>query len=107
MNEVILNSKNQFSPANIVFFEADVNYTIAHYNDGKKETFVKTLKHIEQKLNQHGFYRIHKSYLVNLEYIDDKPMGFDLELHHEYTLTISRRKLPGLRKQLKNKKRAL
>lgn len=103
MNEIVLNSKNQFSPANIVFFEADVNYTIAHYNDGKKETFVKTLKHIEQKLNQHGFYRIHKSFLVNLEYINEKPTSFDLELQNDYKLTISRRKMPGLRKKLNSK----
>ncbi len=103
MNGININKKNQVIPKNIIFFKADVNYTVAYYNDGKKEIFVKTLKDIEQKFNQYGFYRIHKSFLVNLEYINEKLTGFDLELQNDYKISISRRRMPGLRRQLKSK----
>ena len=103
MNEIRINSKSHVNPANIIFFRGDVNYSIAYYSDGKRETFVKPLKYIELQLKQHDFYRIHKSFLVNLEYISQKPVGFYLELQDEYVLTIARRKISGLRRKLKNK----
>jgi two-component system, LytTR family, response regulator len=104
MEKVILNSKNHVIPANILFFKGDVNYSIAYYSNGKKETIVKSLKHIESELKQHDFYRIHKSFLINLEYVSQKPVGFNIELTNEYVLTVARRKISGLRKKLKNKK---
>lgn len=103
MDIVILNSKTHVIPANILFFKGDVNYSIAYYSNGKREIIVKPLKHIESELKQHDFYRIHKSFLVNLEYVIQKPVGFNLELENDYILTIARRKISGLRKKLKNK----
>ena len=102
MNELIINTKNQVIPANIVFFKADINYSIAYYADGRKKVIVKTLKHIESQLADHGFYRIHKSFLVNLEYVNHRPSGKNLILS-DVELIISRRKLSGLRKKLKTK----
>lgn len=102
MEKVILNSKNHVVPANILFFKGDVNYSIAYYSNGKRETIVKPLKHIESELKQHDFYRIHKSFLINLEYVSQKPVGFNIELTNEYVLTVARRKISGLRKKLKN-----
>lgn len=103
MNEIILNTKNQVVPANIIFFKADINYSIAYYADGRKKVIVKTLKHIESQLVDYGFYRIHKSFLVNLEYVDKKPAGKNLIICDDVELVISRRRLSGLRKKLKNK----
>lgn len=102
MNELFINTKNQVIPANIVFFKADINYSIAYYADGKKKVIVKTLKHIESQLVDHGFYRIHKSFLVNLEYISHNPSGKNLIVSN-IELSISRRKLSGLRRKLKTK----
>ncbi len=104
MNTIIINKKNQVMPENIIFFKADINYSIAYYSDGKKETIVKSLKNIEPYLKQYDFYRIHKSFLINIGFISQFPDGLNLEMQDEYVLSISRRKLSGLRKVLKKSK---
>lgn len=104
MKELLINKNNQVgSPENVIFFKADINYTVVYYENGKTKVIVKTLKYIEQELKHHGFYRIHKSFLVNLKYINERPTGFSLELQNEFKLSIARRKMPGLRRQLKSK----
>ena len=37
--------------------------------DGKKYTYAKTLKEVEHLLENHGFFRIHQSYLIQLSHI--------------------------------------
>lgn len=101
MSELAINKNNLSIPENIIFFKADINYTIVYYDNGKREVIVKTLKYFEQQLKLKGFYRIHKSFLVNLKYINKKPTSFDLVIQDEYILTISRRKMPGLRRYFK------
>ncbi|WP_337041331.1 LytR/AlgR family response regulator transcription factor [Emticicia sp. 17c] len=92
----------QINPDEIVFFEAYVNYTIAHYSNGRRQVIVKPLKHIQMYVEFMGFYRIHKSYLINLDYVKEKPDAMKLiELKDNATLTVSRRKIAGLRKKLK------
>lgn len=53
----------------IIYCEADKNYTIIHIASGTTLTVSKTLKSVEELLPQDPFFRIHKKYLVNLNYI--------------------------------------
>lgn len=53
----------------ILYLEADGNYTNIFSND-KKYVLRTILKSLEEKLLNHGFARIHKSFLVNLTKID-------------------------------------
>lgn len=52
----------------ICFFQADNNSTDIHLNNGEMITAFKTLKYFEAVLS-HPFIRIHKSYIVNRNYI--------------------------------------
>ncbi|WP_106793835.1 LytTR family DNA-binding domain-containing protein [Aquimarina sp. Aq78] len=52
----------------ILYCEADDNYTKIYLNKGQK-LVSKTLKYFEESLNTHGFVRTHKSYLVNVSKI--------------------------------------
>lgn len=62
--------QEELNPNEIVFFEADVNYTKIHFASGRTNTVAFTLKNIENQLNPHKtFCRVHKSYIVNLEYV--------------------------------------
>ncbi len=58
------------STQDILYIEADINYCQVYILD-KKPVFVsKTLKSFQQQLiNNNEFYRIHQSYLINLNYI--------------------------------------
>lgn len=53
----------------IVLVEADSNYCIFYFLNRKKMIFSKTLKQIEQALEDYTFFRVHKSYLINIDYI--------------------------------------
>lgn len=53
----------------ILYCKADDNYTEIHLNNGRKKLVSKTLKHIEEVLENANFARVHKSYLVNVDEI--------------------------------------
>jgi two-component system, LytTR family, response regulator len=54
--------------SNIFYFEADGDYVMIHSTEGKylKE---KTMKYFENNLDTSRFVRIHRSFIVNVEYI--------------------------------------
>jgi PAS domain S-box-containing protein len=55
--------------AEIIYCEADSNYTIFFLMDGRKIMVSQTLKEYEQSLAVYRFFRIHHSYLVNISMI--------------------------------------
>lgn len=55
--------------ADIVSLQADSNYTIIHLVNMQKMVITKTLKDFESLLDSVQFFRIHKSYIVNLAHI--------------------------------------
>jgi two-component system LytT family response regulator len=55
--------------ADILYCKADDNYTEIYLNNNKKKLVSKTLKYFEEALNDGGFARVHKSYLVNVNEI--------------------------------------
>lgn len=55
----------------IISLQADSNYTIIHLKDMQKLVISKTLKDFEELLDKNQFVRIHKSYIVNLNYIKE------------------------------------
>lgn len=57
-------------PAEVVWCEADVNYTNLHLADERRFVSARTLKDYEDMLTPLGFLRTHRSYLVNRAHID-------------------------------------
>lgn len=57
-------------PADVVWCEADVNYTNLHLADERRFVSARTLKDYEDMLTPLGFLRTHRSYLVNRAHID-------------------------------------
>ncbi len=53
----------------ILYCEADNSYTVFHLIGGKTVIASRTLKDFEPILNPCGFFRIHNSYLINLEHV--------------------------------------
>lgn len=54
---------------NIIRLEADGNYTQIFLQDGSKHVVAKTLKDFEQNLVEYQFIRVHKSHLINLNFV--------------------------------------
>ena len=55
--------------ADIIFCESDSNYTKVVLKEGKKILVSKTMKEIDETLSGPDFYRIHNSFLINLNHI--------------------------------------
>ncbi|MFN2440326.1 MAG: LytR/AlgR family response regulator transcription factor [Chitinophagaceae bacterium] len=54
----------------IITCESDDNYTTLFFKSGKKLLVTRSLKDMEEALEQHSFLRVHRSYLVNLNEIE-------------------------------------
>lgn len=71
-NKIAIPVNNGFQMINIsdiVFCEADSNYSKIHMNSKKTLIISKPLKYLNDLLISHGFYRIHQSALINLKYL--------------------------------------
>lgn len=80
----------------ILYFEGNGNYTNVHIKDKDRPVLASvTLNHFEEEVKQisHAFFRIHKSFLVNLraiEQVDKRGLGKTLLLTDGTRLSISR-----------------
>jgi len=54
----------------ILFAEGQNNYTHFHLSRQRKLVASKTLLEFENLLSDHGFMRVHKSFLVNIKYVE-------------------------------------
>lgn len=55
----------------IIFIESDGNYSTIHMMDGQKIVVTKKLKEVNCLLPEHYFFRIHNSYIINLNKIKE------------------------------------
>jgi len=76
----------------IVFIEGDRNYSYIHLTKNRKELVSKTLSHLEELLEDKGFFRCHKSYLINKSHIQSKKTNHFVLLSDGTNAPISRRK---------------
>jgi len=78
----------------IIFLEAQNNYTKINLIDGTSIIASKTLKYFEELLPSELFFRIHKTYLVNMNFVKRffKIDDFLVELTTGAKLPISLRK---------------
>lgn len=87
----------------ISYIRGKDNNTVIHRKDEREDIHRKTLESLTKVLPSH-FYRIHKSYLVNLreaKYIKNKGGGkYTLELKNGKDLPVSRKVYPELKKRL-------
>ncbi len=67
-DKIFVKSDSEFvalAPADILFIEAYDNYAYVH-TVLQKYLLTHTLKSVEEKLVSRGFFRVHKSYMINL-----------------------------------------
>ena len=85
---------------NIIVCESNNNYTNVRLNNGQSILISKTLKQIEDLLDMPPFFRVHNSFLVNLQYAIRyvKGEGGYLVLNNEMTVPVSRAKKEELLK---------
>jgi two-component system LytT family response regulator len=89
----------------ILYCEADQNYCWVHTIDGGKLLVSKPLNVIEDMLPPSLFFRIHKSFLVNLDYIKtySRNEGFHVILENGKRLDVAERRNNDFIKALTNR----
>jgi two-component system, LytTR family, response regulator len=80
---------------NIMYFEGDGNYTTLHLQTMEKIVVTRQLGVFEEILPTSSFFRIHKSTIVNLNYVTgyNSSEGSVAVMKDNNTLTVSRRRL--------------
>lgn len=87
----------------IIRCEAEDNYTHIHLKGGEKITASKTIKSYQELLAGVNFYRVHKSHLINLNYMRKfvKGDGGYLVMDDGKKIEVSRRRRPSFMEELR------
>ena len=77
----------------ILYAESDGNYSTLFLKDGRKIVMTKKLKEVDQLLPADTFFRIHNSYIINLEKVKEylKTDGYVI-LEPNHKIPVSRKK---------------
>jgi len=88
----------------ISHLEAISNYTMFHFNNGKKLLVSRTMKDFLAKLDAELFVRIHKSFTINLNYLVqfDVKEEMYVQLKDGKKISVSRRKKKDFLEKTKN-----
>jgi two-component system LytT family response regulator len=91
-------------PNEIIYVSGENNYSVLHFENGKKLMVSKTLSAVEKMLANHTFLRIHKSYLLNLQHIVRyvKADGGYIEVAGGAQLAVSRAKRSTINQLFQN-----
>ena len=97
IERIILNTSNGkefYNMSDILFIKSDGAYSHINFENGKTKTVSKKLKTIYEELNDSRFFRIHHSYIANIEYAKEVDVveSAALVLRNGMKLPISRRK---------------
>lgn len=87
----------------IIRFEGDDNYTHIYTKNGERITVSKTIKLYDDLLSNQGFYRVHKKYLINVNYLQKFVKGDNgyVVMSDGAQVEVSRRKRPLFSEYLK------
>ena len=89
----------------IIYCEGDQNYTKIHLVNKEHIMVTKTLKYIEELLPAEVFYRIHKTYLINLNYVEKytRTDGHKVLLDDGTQLDVANRRIDDFVKAITNR----
>ncbi len=89
----------------IRFIEAKDDYSCIYTEDDRFLSTI-SLQKLEERLAPHGFFRIHRSFIVNLEYVDDVEvisagiLQLTIQGFEERHISVSRRRVVALKRAL-------
>lgn len=95
--KIILNTNENIFVVEInklIHCEANENYTNVYIKDKNKIVISKTLKEFEEMLSVYGFFRVHQSHLINLQYVDyyEKKGRGCVQLKNGESIPVSQRR---------------
>jgi two-component system, LytTR family, response regulator len=87
-----LRRKGCLSLKDIMYFEADINYTKIYFESGKCTTESFTLKQVERALMANElFYRVNRSFIINIQFVDTANKN-QIQLKNRLLISVPRRR---------------
>jgi two-component system LytT family response regulator len=88
---------------NIINIEADSNYSVFYLANSEKITVAKVLKEYEEILPENKFVRVHKSSIINLDYLKEynSKNGLEVALKSGVKIAVSRRRASEFAEKVK------
>lgn len=88
----------------ILRIEADDNYSHIFTDGGQRHTVSKTIKFYEDMLQQENFFRVHKSHIVNMDYMTKfvKGEGGYVVMNDGKEIAVSRRRRTPFMDRMRN-----
>lgn len=107
-NEIIIQDKfkkNIVFPQRILYLESEGNYTIFHLENSECITATRNLNYYAQLLKEIGFFRVHRSFVVNLSKVRgiDSGRSGQIELKNGIRLPLAVRRRAHFIKILERK----
>jgi len=91
-----------YNPKDIISLEGEGNYTNFFFTDKTSLLTSRTMKEYEEILINHGFIRVHKSYLVNRAHVINYTSDGMLTMTDHSKVEVSRRRKEEVMRQLKS-----
>lgn len=87
----------------IINIEADSNYSVFYLSGKEKITVAKVLKEYEEILPENKFVRVHKSSIINLDYLKEynSKNGLEVALKSGVKIAVSRRRASEFAERVK------
>jgi two-component system LytT family response regulator len=109
--QLLLNTANTVKLINhqqIIFIEADDNYSKIYLDDHTQFRLSKTLGLVEEEINNEMFFRCHRTYLVNVFFIKEISKGDEMciTLKDGNKIPLAKRRLGDLRNLIGEKNKA-
>ncbi len=95
MNKIRLVRNTTVRTDSVIYLKAESNYSEVFFADGSVMTLSKTLKRLESLLQPFGFFRPHKSFLINPQHVISMSVYAarpNIMLSNNHQVEISRRK---------------
>lgn len=94
-------------PQDIVMLKANINYTEFHFENGEVIIISKTLKSFQNTFHLHGFVRINKSDMINIQFLTATRSQYSyVTLTNNIELSVSRRRRKDLKSFVYDQKRS-
>lgn len=100
-NYIHIGGRQEVNPAEVVMLQAEINYTVLFFANGRKTIVATPLKTLEGRFLPYEFYRTHKSYMVNLKCVKYLHEATNIvQMADNHKVIVSRRKRTRLKEYL-------
>ncbi len=84
----------------VIALVAAINYSLAYMHDGQVIVVATTLKKLENRFDSNVFFRVHKSCMINLNYLSQYDFQ-TIEMKNHLKAPISRRKRGAFNRKMR------